>query len=347
VEWTRKFVSDIPGGDIYLRAIKPTADGGFIASGIASPANPGNNKFFITKLLPDGEVEWLKSLSDLPRSILQTFDVQVLEDGYLFLNSSNIALIKTDLSGNYLWGKQTTFPIEIEDFYSNAKPKLNPATDGGFIFRGIWGMMKIDDSGNEQWSQEFFMYPVDVLEANDGGYMAIGNGPMLGVKMSGTESPQIGIIKTDALGNSTECIYQSAYTMADVTLESDQLSLDISSMEMISLQQEMPYTDFELMVDPGCVTFLGAVDEPQNKAIDMTVYPNPSGGIFRLDLSADDALKFTHLEIYNLMGQMVFKSENPSILENGIDLSAQPDGIYYLNGIFGNRKTSVKIVIQQ
>lgn len=57
--------------------------------------------------------------------------------------------------------------------------------------------------------------------------------------------------------------------------------------------------------------------------------PNPNTGIFRLETGAgEEWTEWDVLEIYNLPGDKVYFSDAPST-ESVIDLSAQPDGIYF------------------
>ncbi|MCB9235352.1 MAG: aryl-sulfate sulfotransferase [Bacteroidia bacterium] len=96
--------------------------------------------------------------------------------------------------------------------------------------------------------------------------------------------------------------------------------------------------------DPGIIallgntpcTVLGLADELQ----DFTIYPNPSNGVFRLGgMPAGTA----GLEVWDLTGQLISRQQNPLQL----DLSNQPDGIYFIhltteNGHSLTRKISLQ-----
>jgi len=70
------------------------------------------------------------------------------------------------------------------------------------------------------------------------------------------------------------------------------------------------------------VTFSSTIDICKN----INTFPNPSGGVFSIKF--DEATTF-HLDIYNLVGEIVYQSKfnNP---KNIIDISSQPNGIYFL-----------------
>lgn len=76
------------------------------------------------------------------------------------------------------------------------------------------------------------------------------------------------------------------------------------------------------------------------KKDEITIYPNPTSGQIQVAVSSGSEY---NIEIYNVMGEVVYKSLllNP---KSQIDLSSQPQGIYFLN-IKGEKKNySAKIV---
>ncbi len=61
----------------------------------------------------------------------------------------------------------------------------------------------------------------------------------------------------------------------------------------------------------------------------ITVYPNPSNGIFTIAMK-NTSLKVNTVEVYNILGEKVYTSspQNPNGAINTINLSSQPNGIY-------------------
>ncbi|MBI3500510.1 MAG: T9SS type A sorting domain-containing protein [Bacteroidetes bacterium] len=81
----------------------------------------------------------------------------------------------------------------------------------------------------------------------------------------------------------------------------------------------------------------------------ISVYPNPTSGKFQIsNLPAQAGLKsqISNLEIYNVLGECIYKSLilNPKSL---IDLSSQPSGIYFLKVMAGKNSFDEKIIIQK
>jgi hypothetical protein len=83
--------------------------------------------------------------------------------------------------------------------------------------------------------------------------------------------------------------------------------------------------------------------EKQN---DISIYPNPNNGKFNIQWSAVSSQSV--ITIYNILGEEV-KSTELTGNTNQVDLSAQPDGIYFYKVLSGNGKLTGqgKIAIQK
>ncbi|MHA3789983.1 T9SS type A sorting domain-containing protein, partial [Flavobacterium hauense] len=79
----------------------------------------------------------------------------------------------------------------------------------------------------------------------------------------------------------------------------------------------------------------------ENTANQISIYPNPSNGIFKLELKGELAQDYT-LEIFNLQGQRVYQNSLINLQE--IDLSNQADGMYLLKFSDGQSTFTKKIV---
>jgi len=69
--------------------------------------------------------------------------------------------------------------------------------------------------------------------------------------------------------------------------------------------------------------------QPLNTGLSVLVYPNPSAGIFNLDLTTLSD-KNTHLEVYNSLGALVFSVQPPISGRCQLDLQDQPKGVYFI-----------------
>ena len=72
----------------------------------------------------------------------------------------------------------------------------------------------------------------------------------------------------------------------------------------------------------------------------ITISPNPSNGIFSIN---SDNLNLIEIEIYNLQGEIVYKSNSAN---GSIDLSKEPKGIYLLKATSGNKLLTNKILLE-
>ena len=94
------------------------------------------------------------------------------------------------------------------------------------------------------------------------------------------------------------------------------------------------------------------VEHPFFAAPDIIVYPNPASGKFRLSLPLSLSQggvvtdKEGTLEVYSVIGEKIFSSPVGGGSEWALDLSAQPDGIYFLNIKTKNGSFPQKIIIQ-
>lgn len=86
------------------------------------------------------------------------------------------------------------------------------------------------------------------------------------------------------------------------------------------------------------------LDQQINTAVQTTVYPNPSAGIFSLIMDREYSGRL-ELEVYNATGSLVKRETRPwSGAETTIDISGVPVGMYYIN-IKGDSFTSTTPLI--
>ncbi|MBI4931305.1 MAG: PKD domain-containing protein [Bacteroidetes bacterium] len=106
--------------------------------------------------------------------------------------------------------------------------------------------------------------------------------------------------------------------------------------------------DFNLPVITDTVvltvgTPLNVPEEKGNEDNIITIYPNPSNGVFVVV----SEIKLSHIEIYNLLGKMVLNVPANQSTHLPINLSALTDGIYFLQIKTADRVVAQKIIIQR
>ncbi|MBI3512179.1 MAG: T9SS type A sorting domain-containing protein [Bacteroidetes bacterium] len=80
----------------------------------------------------------------------------------------------------------------------------------------------------------------------------------------------------------------------------------------------------------------------ENSQAKILIYPNPSGGIFTINTSFTTG----EISVCNSTGEIIFKSTINNE-KSTIDLSSQPDGIYFVTLKNGERTYSQKIIVQK
>jgi len=90
-------------------------------------------------------------------------------------------------------------------------------------------------------------------------------------------------------------------------------------------------TKGSLMIRPvfGDMMGLTAINENDISSHVITLYPNPTNGL--LTLISENTIK--DVEIYNMTGEKVYEAANISKIQTTIDISHQPNGVYFLRAI--------------
>lgn len=116
--------------------------------------------------------------------------------------------MKTDFSGDVLWSKSIGQIYDVNCSYCSSA-KMHKTHDKGYVYASGQNLFKTDSAGNLLWDQYLFLLPFEALESSDKGFLILGNGPFIGedgINSTPPLSPQIGIIKTDSLGNGEDCV---------------------------------------------------------------------------------------------------------------------------------------------
>lgn len=75
----------------------------------------------------------------------------------------------------------------------------------------------------------------------------------------------------------------------------------------------------------------------------ITISPNPNGGQFKLSVTGTNTKTNMKISLYNLSGELIYKNFLPKH-STEIDISNQPNGIYILYLVIGNKKKTWKII---
>lgn len=215
-EWNKTF-----GGAIadLVYSVQQTSDGGYILAGSTQSYGAGINDAWLIKTDSTGSQQWQKTFGGATTSEAVDFVQQTSDEGYILAGRTSVSgsgdtdglLIKTDSSGNQQWNK--TFGVTTYDFAGmnhDYIKSVQQTSNGGFVLAGgtlSYGagnydgwLIKIDQSGNEQWNKTFGGTNSDFFNSfqktSDGGYILAGY-----TQSYGAGYADGWIIKTDSSGN--------------------------------------------------------------------------------------------------------------------------------------------------
>lgn len=344
MQWARTLRTDT---NCFAHSVTEVPDSGFyVIGGTRKNTYEWDTKALLVKLTPEGELSWAKKLTCVFNH-MEGFDVVPSGSGLLCLLERSL-LVKTDFSGNVEWGKRIGWGSG-DLFYGHAqKAKLHPTDDQGFVFviTGQFGsLFKLDSIGTVEWSDELYVESADVIPTLDNGYLVIGNGPLWGVAMAPGWNQQIGMLKTDSLGLTESCMYPSWIQSDTITIYSNPVSI-ISGTGGVITDEHPEVSDASALHYDGCVAMSGSIDDGLTETRHLLVSPNPTTGIFQIQLEPDGE-ELSELIIYNSTGKIVWRSQTWIRLPASLDLSFLPDGIYLIQASGNKQRYSTKIMISK
>jgi len=256
--WTRTY-----GFESIDRAysIQQTQDGGYIVTGMITPAGREDRDIWLVKLDSVGDTLWTRTfgsdtVSEVGRSVHQTSDGGFVIAGYVnyigFM--SDVCLLKTDSFGNQMWMK-----TYWDEGALNQGNSVQPTSDGGYIIaatsNGGAYIIKTDFQGDTLWSGVHGGGGggASACQTYDGGYI------MAGSALYDSTANDVYVIKFNSAGDtvwskhfggrsgdSGACIRQTAdsgYVVAGMTEEYGTRSWDFYLIKMSKDGQLIPMKD--------------------------------------------------------------------------------------------------------
>jgi len=312
----------------YGFSIKETPDTNYILTGFVEDSDPFTSSAFLTKLTADGNILWSKSYQVDSSDHCIGYDVSIVQDGYLIasIKSHELVLIKTDFSGNVDWAKQ----YDIYSFNPLNSPamRIRNLSNNNFAVLAPDYLLKINEAGDVIWATGMMMVVSDVYEAQDNGFIVIGNGPVYGVKSPDPYYAHIGLIKIDSAGNNdADCVWPDEWVnYENKTIVTQNIVFDTSYAVANTAQTNIQVADINLTIEDECVTFIGSLNENLSGS-NIQIFPNPSSGAFVIQTENSEII--IELNIFNSLGAIVYQSANNSKSVN-VDLSSVSPGIYQI-----------------
>ena len=344
-----------PGTDAdVVNSMTVDALGNVYVTGYSGGGSTGSsdsyNDITTIKYNPLGDTLWKKTFigpgtsPDEGSKITLDDAGNVYVTGTTYIDTSayeNIITIKYSSGGTQLWEKffNGTGSNTDEGVDLTVDAMHNVYVTGKSYYGGSNGLdiitIKYDSTGTELWTRNFngSSNDNDVSEAitlDD-----VGNIYVLGTTVNTTTSEDYQIIKYNSSGTQ---LWETRYTNSNgVGNQEYAVSLFVDEGDNI-------YAAGMSILDYAIVKYsqITGMEEVLGQ-FTVTISPNPSNGNFFIENKKKHHQ--IHLNIYNIMGSIIYQSEiiNP---KSEIDLSSQPNGIYFLT--FSNTQTrfTTKIVIR-
>jgi hypothetical protein len=340
--------------------IQETQDHGFILTGIVQelPNNQGGSEDVVLIRTDSlGNELWFKTLGGAGQQ--QGWSVAVCDDGGFIvaaLDGKEVWIIRTDSTGTMLWERFYGSTV-----WGNAWPeRILQTRDGGYIFASGWGtddfgindwvyrpwIQKLDAQGDSLWSwfsntnayEGYESYITDIIQQNDGSFIAVGQEPTVNPIDSSLQYKKQGmILKLTSEGDS---VWQHHYYHPQASNKDASHYLyrvrptpdgGYVAAGYLALPDTGTQDSWVIKVDsngcliPGCI--ITAVEhEPQLPRGEVLVYPNPARDFITVELGPQ-RFKDQTFVLFDLQGKRVLERRlNQPISQ--ISLQDLPMGIY-------------------
>jgi hypothetical protein len=275
----------------------------------------GNSDAFILKLDASGNFAWAKKIGDIGKDYPVSMDIDaagnICTTGYfenivdfnpafaianLDASTGKYFILKLDQSGNYMWAVNIAGEISAVAVSPAGQVFAAGSFAGTVDFDPGTGSANLTYAGSSYYHDAFML-----MLTSSGSFISVGHI----VNGSGN------VIAADARGN----VYMGGPYSGSSDFDT---SGGIYNMTTASIVGSV----FMLKANMAPV----GIEEKNNSASSITIGPNPTSGMFRVHYTkADDV----GINVFNSLGELIVTA----VVENEvstIDLSQQPDGVYFV-----------------
>ncbi len=325
------YADDIAEGTIQL----PT--GGYIFAGITESYGNADTSsrvrhMYVVKTDSVGDTVWTKFYAGAGSEYGYSI-APVTTGGYLAVGwttsygagEKDCWLLRLTDNGDTLWTRLYRSPTGDSKFY-----KILPTQDGGYIMAGIYnqttaktGMgiaVKLDALGVETW-QKTYGTVTDGIELHDVAQLPNGNYMFGGYSFETDTNGVAYILTTDSAGVKIADQYCGGNTSyADAIAVQGNTSYLVAGA---TNQYGNTYGDAYWRETETLLSGVATVAETG-----MKLYPNPVSGIAEIALPNNESNQMATLEVMNLAGRNMLKSENVRIKDLALNTADMPNGMY-------------------
>jgi hypothetical protein len=95
------------------------------------------------------------------------------------------------------------------------------------------------------------------------------------------------------------------------------------------------------------VTVVAGEEEPDSilpASLAFKVYPNPTTGIFTLELTGGEETGRVRIEVLNMKGVKVLSAELNGTRKQQFSISSMPPGLYFIHVVSGEKAETMKLI---
>lgn len=344
--WTKTYGGF--GNDIG-RDVISTTDGNYLIVGSSGSQSDQNAN--LIKIDPAGTVIWSKlyggTSNDYGNCVKVTSDGGYIMVGQTFSFNApggDAYLVKMDANGDTLWTKRFGGAYNDEGYYITAN------SDGSLVFivrdSSNVGMdidtrvIKTDNLGNVIWNKVYGGNRKDtpkmIQSTSDGGYIigAIS-------RSFGWVNPDMWIVKLDMNGDSTWTRHYGGSQN-----EHCYVIREMADGSYIACGKTASYgPDFDpIFIKINSMgTMAVGINELAYTKGNVNLYPNPSSGIFRIDVGETNPSK---ISIFNALGEQIFTKRGTfNEADFVINMEGQKAGVYFLTVEADEKSASTRFII--
>ena len=350
-----------------------TSDKGFIFIGSTSAYASGgstDDDIYLIKTDSLGNMLWNMVFggsngTDIGVDVDQTADGGYIIAGTTFSfgigNPYNIIVIKTDSDGNMQWshtygGTKGEMPTSIRaNVVTGIGDYMLTALTGGIEVtqngtRTI--LIRLNGAGTPLWSKMYGSMSTNpwlndegwnVDETKDGGFLFSGETWSMGAGQS-----DMWLVKTDASGAVAGCevvtnpLITNPNVIVGIGGGDTSITPVVTSDSLIYIVPSLPHIDSII-----CTSGPVGVEEAESNDNEIIIYPNPTSGVFNVQVSGYANVQMNSIEVYNVLGEKIVAvaGGSGSNSQMQIDISNHPEGIYFVRVQTAEGMMSKKMVV--
>lgn len=303
------WMADIDGrADEQIHDIKLLPDGRVVAFGFTSTeTGPNQNEYLLVMLTANGKIDWRKQFGNEHNNF--GYGIDLTPDGGLITNGygEQMEIYKLDLNGNRLWHKTLVTTCGSTYF------KVTATQDGGLAFLGTEDrngqcnavLIKTDSAGNIFWKHNWDARLRTFMEDSAGRFVLCGYANYLPdavvILFDSTRLPETPVVTEPE----------------DTTTSTDTLVNEPANPKDTDVQDYLDSLGIKTGIDEAAM----------DKLLKVSLFPNPATNIINIEISNAGKGGF-QLEVYSMIGQLIYYAENIGEGTVSINISDIPNGTY-------------------